>query len=79
MAQLFAHCKGEAYEVTKHLRMADDPAHAAKPTLEFHFGNRSLIISTFMRQLAEGPKIRVNDVKELCRLSSEMRNCSIVL
>ncbi|XP_077972240.1 uncharacterized protein LOC144427239 [Styela clava] len=81
LAQLFAHCKGEAYEVIKHLRMADDPAqafHAAKDTLEFHFGNRSLIISTFIKQLTEGPKIRVNDVKGLCKLSSQMRNCSIV-
>ena len=81
LTQLIEHCTGDAREAIQHLALSDDLPMAlkqARDILSFRFGNRSLVISAHINELTSEPNIPPNDVKALCKLASQMRNCHVI-
>ncbi|XP_077973226.1 uncharacterized protein LOC144428203 [Styela clava] len=58
LAQLIQMCKGKAKDAIKHLVVITPAAEGngmARKTLEFRFGNQTLVIEAIIKQLTAGP------------------------
>ena len=76
---LLSSCKGVAKEAIECCRFVYDGLGQAKRILSERFGQPYVIANAYIKEITDGPVLRIQDKDKLICLASKMQNCKLLM
>ena len=78
---LLQHCEGKAKSLIEFCLLLDPVVgyQKAKETLKENYGRKNVIARAYVKRLADGPKIKLDDSTGMTKLAQEVQECEITL